>query len=167
MPFEEKSTVSGMNNETLEKESSNTPLVSPDAKPKVPDTPLEMKSGSSEAESRGEVWIEAGNEQKESALDRVFDMIRSWMPKRRSESNAPSAATGTVSMADADEIAHTADAEERVKKLVNLALVKGVPYAIQVARHIDAYTLDRTHDDLSDKFYDELMQRGMISETDK
>ena len=134
---------------------------------KAPDTPLEMKPGSAAAEKRGEVWVEAGSEQKESALERLFETIRSWMPGHRPKQPAPSSISGTVSTADADEIAQTADAEERVKKLVNLALVKGVPYAVQVARHIDAYTLDRTHDELADTFFDELRRRGMVSDTDK
>lgn len=145
----------------------DTTAQSAETKLQVPDTPLEMKPGSAAAEKRGEVWVEAGAEQKESALERLFETIRSWMPGHRPKQSAPSSVSGTVSTADADEIVQTADAEERVKKLVDLALVKGVPYAVQVARHIDAYTLDRTHDELADTFFDELKRRGMVSDTDK
>lgn len=169
MPFEEKVSENVAEKVLVESRLDNRsiPNVLLEGKPKAPDTPLEMKSGSMAAESRGEVWIEAGAEKKESALERVFEAIRSWMPGHRPKQPIPSSVSGVVSPADADEIAQTADAEERVKKLVSLAMVKGVPYAVQVARHIDAFTLDRTHDELADTFFDELKRRGMVSETDK
>lgn len=174
MPFEEKSSMLVAENVAKNMERSGDVTRDKDAttqsvetKLQVPDTPLEMKLGSAAAENRGEVWVEAGAEQKESVLERLFETIRSWMPGHRPKQPVPSSVSGGVSTADADEIAQTADAEERVKKLVNLALVKGVPYAVQVARHIDAYTLDRTHDELADTLFDELKRRGMVSDTDK
>lgn len=68
---------------------------------------------------------------------------------------------------DADAIRHMEDAVGRVQKLVELAQVKGVVHAVSVAEHIDAYTLDKTHDRLADELSDELRKRGMLPDAEE
>lgn len=63
---------------------------------------------------------------------------------------------------DANSIVHMDDAEGRVQKLLDLALLKGVVHAVRVAKHIDAYTLDRTHDRLADELSDRLREQGLL-----
>lgn len=58
------------------------------------------------------------------------------------------------------------DAESNVKHLVDLALEKGVEYAVKVARKMDDnYILDMMHDKLiADNFHKALLDKRMISE---
>lgn len=55
------------------------------------------------------------------------------------------------------------DEEAKVQKLLDLAAAKGVPHAVRVARSLsDYYALDRMHDELADKLYTGLIERGLI-----
>jgi hypothetical protein len=58
------------------------------------------------------------------------------------------------------------DAEGQVKKLVDLAMNKGVAHAVKVARHLeDNYVLDTFHDQLlAEEFHNALMAKGLIKE---
>lgn len=58
------------------------------------------------------------------------------------------------------------DAESHVKKLVDLAMNKGVVHAVKVARHLDDnYVLDMFHDKLlADELHSALIEKGLISE---
>lgn len=65
--------------------------------------------------------------------------------------------------ADADAVGRTTDAETRVNQLVELAQVKGVAHAVEVARKMnDLYVLDTMHDELADKLYDALKAKGLL-----
>jgi hypothetical protein len=64
---------------------------------------------------------------------------------------------------DAQEIGALESEEQKVDKLLDLATTKGLPHAVSVARKMkDYYVLDRMHDDLVDKLYDELVAKGLI-----
>jgi len=64
---------------------------------------------------------------------------------------------------DAKSIGETIDEESKIQKLVDLASTKGVVYAVKVARSLgDYYALDRMHDELVDKFYEGLLEKGLI-----
>lgn len=64
---------------------------------------------------------------------------------------------------DADAVGRTTDAETRVNQLVELAQVKGVAHAVEVARKMnDLYVLDTMHDELADKLYDALKAKGLL-----
>lgn len=64
---------------------------------------------------------------------------------------------------DARSISETIDEESKVQKLLDLASVKGVAHAVNVARKLnDFYALDRMHDELAGKFYAGLVERGLI-----
>ncbi len=64
---------------------------------------------------------------------------------------------------DAEEISEISE-EGKVTKLVSLAKEKGLDYAFEVAlKYEDLYTIDKLHDTLSGKLYDELVQEGLIT----
>ena len=56
------------------------------------------------------------------------------------------------------------DAESHVKKMVDLAMNKGVVHAVKVARHLeDNYVLDMFHDQLlTDELHSALTEKGLI-----
>ncbi len=66
---------------------------------------------------------------------------------------------------DADAIRNMEDASARVQKLLELAGAKGVMHAVSVAEHIDAYTLDSTHDRIADELSDELRKKGLLDDS--
>ncbi len=64
---------------------------------------------------------------------------------------------------DAKHIGAMTDEESKVQKLLDLAGTKGVIHAVKVARSLkDFYALDRMHDELAGKFYEGLLEKGMI-----
>lgn len=75
---------------------------------------------------------------------------------------AASASTDDIH-ADAETVGRETDAASRVTQLVELAQVKGVAHAVEVARKMnDLYVLDTMHDELADKLYDALKAKGLI-----
>lgn len=65
--------------------------------------------------------------------------------------------------ADAVGVGQATDAASRVTQLVELAQVKGVAHAVEVARKMnDLYVLDTMHDELADKLYEALKAKGLI-----
>jgi hypothetical protein len=66
---------------------------------------------------------------------------------------------------DAHTVSKQTDAESQVAELLQMASIKGVPYAVKVARKLgDYYVLDKMHDELVEKFYEALKAKGMIEE---
>lgn len=67
---------------------------------------------------------------------------------------------------DAASVYQKPDAESQIQHLVDLAIAKGVPHSVKVARHLeDNYVLDMFHDKLlSDELHDALMKKGLIKE---
>lgn len=64
---------------------------------------------------------------------------------------------------DAKHIGALTDEASKVQKLLDLAQTKGVVHAVKVARTLkDYYALDRMHDELSDKLYQGLLEKGLI-----
>lgn len=65
--------------------------------------------------------------------------------------------------ADAEQVGQATDAASRVTQLVELAQVKGVAHAVEVARKMnDLYVLDTMHDELADRLYEALKAKGLI-----
>lgn len=65
--------------------------------------------------------------------------------------------------ADAEVVGRATDAASRVTQLVELAQVKGIAHAVEVARKMnDLYVLDTMHDELADKLYEALKAKGLI-----
>lgn len=64
---------------------------------------------------------------------------------------------------DAEKLGQVIDATSQVTQLVELAQVKGVAHAVEVARKMnDLYVLDTMHDELADKLYEALKAKGLI-----
>lgn len=120
-------------------------------------------------ESHAEVWVESGTEKNPEKVESRYVSAYERKLKElhlKSVSSPPPAHHDDTLQFDADAIRHMENAEERVQKLLDLALAKGATYAIRVAEHIDAYTLDRTRDRLADEFSDELRRKGMLEDYD-
>lgn len=79
-------------------------------------------------------------------------------------------ATVPVDEIDEKEVARHAEelkVHERprqVEMLAGLALEKGVPRAVAIAKKLDSYSLDALHDALVDDLYVELKKRGLVKE---
>ncbi len=67
---------------------------------------------------------------------------------------------------DAGKVYQKTDAESQIQHLVDIAMTKGVVYAVKVARHLeDNYVLDMFHDKLlADELHDALVQKGLLKE---
>lgn len=67
---------------------------------------------------------------------------------------------------DAKDVSKKQDAEGQIQHLVDLAMAKGVIYAVKVAKHLeDNYVLDMFHDRLlAEELHDALVKKGLITE---
>ena len=116
---------------------------------------------------RSELWVDGKAEKHADA----HESASQYEKKLGEVQAAPSAPVSTATPKDdhvkfdADAIRHMEDAAARVQKLLELARVKGVTHAVSVAEHIDAYTLDLTHDRIADELSDELRKQGMLNDT--
>ena len=63
---------------------------------------------------------------------------------------------------DAKAISALEDMQVQVERLVQLAELKGVVYAVSVAKKLDFYVLDQVHDQLANHFYNTLVTKGLI-----
>ena len=64
---------------------------------------------------------------------------------------------------DARNLSLFGDTESQVTRLLDLVMQKGVLHGVNVARKMkNYYLLDRMHDELVDKFYQGLVEKGMI-----
>jgi hypothetical protein len=69
---------------------------------------------------------------------------------------------GTID-ADAEAVYSESDVESRVTRLLSIAETKGPEYAVRVAIRLnDLYVLDRFHDEMTERFYDALVAKGVI-----
>lgn len=98
-----------------------------------------------------------GAAEKEAAYSKILSQV------------SPSVAVPveeTEIASDAVKVNDEMDEESKIKNLVSLAELKGIPHAVKVAKHFeDNYLLDEFHDRmLSDEFHDALVKKGMIKE---
>ena len=64
---------------------------------------------------------------------------------------------------DARNLSLLADIESQVTRLLDLATQKGIPHAVHVAQKMkNYYLLDRMHDEMVDKFYQGLVEKGLV-----
>ncbi|MDQ5901978.1 MAG: hypothetical protein QG606_194, partial [Patescibacteria group bacterium] len=76
-----------------------------------------------------------------------------------------SGATGSATD-DARNLSLLADVESQVTRLLDLATQKGIPHAVHVAQKLkNYYVLDRMHDEMVDKFYQGLVEKGLVEKT--
>lgn len=115
---------------------------------------------------RSELWVDGKMEKHADA----HESASQYEKKLGEVQAAPSTSTSASVLKDdavkfdADAIRHMEDAVARVQKLLELARIKGVAHAVSVAEHIDAYTLDLTHDRMADELADELRKQGMLDD---
>ncbi len=118
-----------------------------------------------------ELWIDGKTEKKVEKGDEKY--VSSYERKLKelqaaSSTSAPATPPDDDAVKfDADAIRHMEDADGRVQKLLDLARVKGVKHAVSVAKNIDAYTLDKTHDRLVDELSDGLREQGLLKEREE
>jgi len=103
-------------------------------------------------------------EKKEGVVEKeaAYAKILSKMP-----SPTPTVVSSDQDVAtDASGLKNGMDEESKIKTLVNLAEMKGIPHAVKVAKHYeDNYLLDEFHDRmLGDVLHDALVAKGMIKE---
>lgn len=102
-----------------------------------------------------EAAVEGGPEKVEEKYDEILSQVSPTSPG--------AASSDDEAALDAKSIGDTADEESKIQKLLDLASTKGVVHAVKVARSLkDYYALDRMHDELIDKLYDGLLERGLI-----
>lgn len=100
--------------------------------------------------------VESGSEQVEGKYNEILSKV--------TPASSVAASTDEDVALDVKSIGDTADEESKIQKLLDLASSKGVAYAVKVARSLkDYYVLDRMHDELVDKLYDGLLERGLIT----
>ncbi len=118
-----------------------------------PDKPLEAVASASPEKN---VERKEGTVEKEAAYAKILSKVKSPAP----------ALPHDEVKSDASLAGQEADVEGRVKRLVDLAMQKGVVHAVQVARHLDDnYVLDELHDKLvADELHEALMKKGLIKE---
>jgi DNA-binding transcriptional regulator GbsR (MarR family) len=108
------------------------------------------------ADKTEEVW-EKSTEKKEKSYADILSKVKSDDEKKHDEDTI---------MQDASTLHQQADRESQLTHLVDLAMTKGVGYAVKVAKKSeDNYDLDRLHDKLlSDELHDKLVSQGVIIE---
>ncbi|NCU41925.1 MAG: hypothetical protein EOM19_04365 [Candidatus Moranbacteria bacterium] len=91
------------------------------------------------------------------------DDLSSLLEEVKKSSQTNSSTDPSSVQKDAEEISEISE-EGKVTKLVSLAKEKGLDYAFEVAlKYEDLYIIDKLHDTLSGKLYDELVQEGLIT----
>lgn len=101
------------------------------------------------------VLPETGREKTEERYNEILSKVSPQKTASLSDDDAV--------VLDAKHIGALTDEESKVQKLLDLAGVKGVAHAVKVARSLrDYYALDRMHDELADKLYQGLLEKGLI-----
>lgn len=127
---------------TRKKDTPATPVIEAAAAVRLETTPVAER---------------AAERSSESANEKYAAILRHSGPS--SQSTLPAADI----QADAVGVSQATDAASRVTQLVELAQVKGVAHAVEVARKMnDLYVLDTMHDELADKLYEALKAKGLI-----
>ncbi|MCD6149322.1 hypothetical protein J7J13_00870 [bacterium] len=94
--------------------------------------------------------------EKDSAYGKILSKVKKQPVKQ--------AGSDDEIQTDAETASQKTDAESQIRHLTDLALNKGVVYAVKVAKHLeDNYTLDMFHDKLlADEFHKALVEKGLI-----
>lgn len=122
-----------------------------------PEAVVQNEKKSSEVAPVPEVAVERkeGEVEKDDMYSKILSKVKTTQP----------ADDQAISIdAQATDVAQTA--ENKVEKLIQLAMQKGVVHAVKVARHLqDNYALDEFHDRLlADELHDALIKKGLIDE---
>lgn len=93
--------------------------------------------------------------EKDEAYSKILSKVKKTQPT--DDQNVP---------VDAKSLSLEQEAENKVEKLIQLAMQKGVVHAVKVARHLqDNYALDELHDRLlAEELHNALVKKGLIEE---
>lgn len=121
--------------------------------------PVSMPLPSTEAPLVGESQESSAEQPGESEAGKLSEILK--------KSSAASGQIGAVMRDDAHDDARNlsllGDTESQVTRLLDLVMQKGILHGVNVARKMkNYYLLDRMHDELVDKFYQGLVEKGMI-----
>lgn len=133
-------------------------MMVPEEKTEMPKESLEQAvapSPESVVDVEKLVLPETGREKTEERYNEILSKVSPQKTASLSDDDAV--------VLDAKHIGALTDEESKVQKLLDLAGVKGVAHAVKVARSLrDYYALDRMHDELADKLYQGLLEKGLI-----
>jgi hypothetical protein len=88
--------------------------------------------------------------------------IEEVLEKEVSSAPAPSAPPSVQVQEQVQQLKNL-DRQNQIKTLCDLALQKGLDFAVEVARNLDnAYVLDEFHDTLVDELYKKLVEKGEL-----
>lgn len=106
--------------------------------------------------------VEAVTEKTEGKYNELLAKV---VPKKSATPSDDKPVDEEVVKLDARHIGAMTDEDGKVQKLVDLAGTKGVAHAVRVARSLkDYYALDRMHDELANRLYQGLLERGLIEQ---
>ncbi len=119
-------------------------------KEKTPGQEQENASENAEGESNSENTQEIAPNQLNEILSKAGPVL------------GASGSTGSATD-DARNLSLLSDVESQVTRLLDLATQKGVPHAVHVAQKLkNYYLLDRMHDEMVGKFYQGLVEKGLV-----
>lgn len=102
----------------------------------------------------------------EKPLEQVLDKEKPAVSPAVAPAAPPSAAAATpAAVKEEAQKLKGFEKNQQLKALVDLAFLKGVSYATEVARHLDnPYLMDEFHDTLIDEFHQKLVESGKLEE---
>lgn len=106
--------------------------------------------------------VEAQKEISKTEREQAYQKIVQAAQKAADDKNVIKEEVGV----DAKTVYEEQDVKQKIEKLLNLAMDKGVFHAVEVARYIDDnYVLDELHDRLNlEEFHNALVQKGLLKE---
>jgi hypothetical protein len=121
-------------------------------------TKQKFKPGAVEMEKPAVFESQAEQKETKSESEALYQKILSTAQ----QSQAVTDDRGVTS--DAQAVSQKTDADSQVQQLVDLALTKGVVHAVKVAKKLgDFYVLDKVHDELTSRFYEALVEKGLVT----
>ncbi len=131
----------------------------------LPDTPVSLKESSEKSispQTPESFSVGAENERgaegkQEKETNQFTEILNKAVPALGTTGSAGNATD------DARNLSLLADIESQVTRLLDLATQKGIPHAVHVAQKMkNYYLLDRMHDEMVDKFYQGLVEKGLV-----
>jgi len=118
------------------------------------------KPGAKESPDMPKMPEKKSERQQESAAEQSME---AFLAKAKAQMASDASGTNTQAVVQDAGAVSEEDEESRVSKLIALAKDKGPAHAFEVALKLDdLYVVDRLHDTLSGKLYDELAREGIL-----
>lgn len=129
------------------------------------DLESKFKKNEKPANSQAENKLPSAEREQASEIilaekDKAYDKILSKVQGQVQDNNLAEIAT------DAEKTYRKQDSESQIQHLVDIALDRGVIYAVKVAKHMeDNYVLDMFHDRiLADELHEALIRKGLVED---